>query len=124
MAPGIHGILLIITGILHSIFTLFPFIYGHQWRTFIQSGLWKSVHLGKDREMAAFWFGIAGSLMNALGLCVYELEMAGLHLPASIGLAMLSISLLGALMSPKSGFTFLLVPQSIFYLVTSMFGSG
>lgn len=116
---GLHGILLILTGVIHIVFGLMPAIYGSQWKAFLTSGMLNTVWVDNDKNMAAFWFVIFGPIMIALGVAVYELETQFSVLPMSVGWVLLGLSVLGAIMSPKSGFTLLLIPQSIFYLYSA-----
>ena len=117
---GIHGLLLMTTAIVHVAFGLMPKIYGAEWRSFAQKKFWRSVWIENDRNMAAFWFVIFGPVLFLAGLSIYEIETAGLDLPASIGWTLLTVSTVGAIMSPKSGFAALLLPQAIFYLYAAM----
>lgn len=116
---GLHGILLILTGVIHIAFGLMPAIYGSQWKQFLNLRIFNTVWVNNDKNMAAFWFVIFGPIMIALGLAVYELETQFSILPMSVGWALLSISILGSIMTPKSGFTVLLIPQSVFYLLSA-----
>jgi len=117
---GIHGILLVFTGILHIMFGFMPVVYQREWQWFVRYKLWSQVGLENDRAMAAFWFVVAGPFMIMIGLLLYELETAGLDLPLSFGILFFLISGIGAIMSPRSGFTLLLLPQSIYYLVDAL----
>lgn len=117
---GIHGILLMATGIVHVVFGLLPINYGNDWKGYLFAGVWNTVSLENDRSMAAFWFVMAGLLMFLVGLAIYEIERRANILPLSIGCVFLGITLLGCLMAPKSGFTFLLLPQALFYLYVSL----
>jgi hypothetical protein len=113
---GIHGILLISTAVLHVVFGLLPLVYGADWKKYIRSGLLNSVQIDNDRSMAAFWFVIFGPVLFLAGLAIYELETQLGVLPASLGWVLLIFSVIGSLVTPKSGFTVLLLPQVIYYL--------
>jgi len=113
---GIHGFLLMATAIIHVSFGLLPKVYGSEWRRFAEAKFWRSILLDNDKNMAAFWFVAFGPVIFLAGLAIYELEAGGLALPASIGWTLLAIAAVGAVMSPKSGFTVFLLPQAIFYL--------
>jgi hypothetical protein len=117
---GIHGILLVFSGFLHIMFGFMPVVYQREWQWFVRYKLWSQVSLENDRAMAAFWFVIAGPFMIMMGLLLYELESAGLNLPLSFGIMFLLVSCIGSFMSPRSGFTLLLLPQSIYYLVDAL----
>ncbi len=107
------------TAVLHTAFGLLPKIYGEEWSEFSRLRLWKSVSIANDRNMAAFWFVIFGPTLFLAGLAIYEIEMAGIGLPRSFGWTLLGVSAVGSVMCPKSGFTILLLPQAIYYLVSS-----
>ncbi len=53
---GIHGVLLMATGMIHMIFGLLPFTYLHDWQKLFVLGLWDTVSKNDDRAMAAFCF--------------------------------------------------------------------
>ena len=72
-----------------------------------------------DRKMAAFWFVIAGPLFFMMGMLVYFIEVSGLALPISFGGVMIAVALIGSIMSNKSGFTILLLPQAVYYLLAA-----
>ena len=112
---GIHGILLMGTGVIHILYGLLPMAYQKDWYEFYQKKFWNLVTITSDRKMAAFWFVIAGPFMFLTGLILYELEIQG-FMPLSVGWVFLTISLTGAIMAPKSGFTIFLLPQALFYL--------
>ena len=114
---GIHGVLLIATGILHTLVTFTPILYSRKWLQFLKNGLFREVRANNEESMAAFWFMIAGPLMIFAGMNLYFLELLSGAIPSSIGICLLGISILGAIMMPKSGFTLLLLPQAIFLLV-------
>lgn len=117
---GIHGILLILTGMIHIVYGLLPHTYLHDWQKFFIAGLWDTVSTNNDKGMAAFWFIIAGLLMLLVGLAIFEIEKLKSVLPLSIGIAFFAITALGCIMAPKSGFTLFLLPQSIFYFYSSL----
>ena len=116
MIVGLHGILLIATGVIHIVFGLFPIVYLNDWTKFFKKGFWNQVLLNDDRSMAAFWFLIAGPLFITLGLAIYEFEIRKMPLPISVGCGLFAVGLVGAVMSPKSGFTVFILPQALFYL--------
>ena len=117
---GIHGVLLMLTGVIHIVFGLLPFMYFTDWQRFFMAGLWNTVSRDSDRGMAAFWFVIAGLLMFLIGLAIFEIERRTAILPLSIGLVFLGMTLFGCVMAPKSGFTLLLLPQAVFYLYSCL----
>lgn len=114
---GIHGILLIATGLLHVVFGFSRPNYQREWSSFFQHRLWNTVSIGKDKDMAAFWFVICGPFMALCGIALYELEVRGIT-SSLFGWIFLGMSILGAIMTPKSGFTALLIPQALFYLAS------
>ncbi|MBI1860390.1 MAG: hypothetical protein HYR96_05680 [Deltaproteobacteria bacterium] len=113
---GLHGILLIATGVVHIAFALSPAVYWKDWIGFSKRTFWNQVLITSDRSMAAFWFLLAGPLFVLLGMAIYEIEMSGGPLPKSIGVGLLMLGVGGAFMSPKSGFTVFILPQALFYL--------
>ena len=116
---GLHGILLIATGVFHIIFALLPILYLKEWTAFFTNKFWNQITGSNDRKMAAFWFLIAGPLMVLMGMAIYEIELRLIPLPLPLGWGMFAFASFGTIMSPKSGFTFLLLPQSIFYLFSA-----
>ena len=117
--PEIHGILLMATGAIHVLFGLLPMTYKTDWKKFVQSGLWNTVTIKNDRDAAAFWFVTGGILLFLMGMTLYELEAQVAALSISIGWGLLLLGFLGAVMTPKSGFTLFIVPQAILYLCSA-----
>jgi hypothetical protein len=116
---GLHGILLMATGFLHVVFALMPVAYQKDWTEFWKKRLWNQVLINDDRKMAAFWFLIAGPLFFIIGHLIYTIEVQGLPLPISVGWMLFAVGTLGATMSHKSGFTVLILPQAIYYLLSA-----
>ena len=65
--------------------------------------------LHMDKELA-FWFFIWGVLTILLGQVANWLESKGTRLPASIGWQLLVVNLVAAILIPKGGFWFVLIP--------------
>lgn len=63
-----------------------------------------------DKELA-FWFFIWGVLTILIGQVANWAETKGTRLPASIGWQLLAINLAAALLIPKGGFWFMLLPS-------------
>jgi hypothetical protein len=62
-----------------------------------------------DKELA-FWFFIWGVLTILLGQVSNWLESKGMGLPASIGWQLIVVNLAAAILIPKGGFWFVLIP--------------
>ncbi len=117
---GIHGGIMMATGLVHVLFGLMPLVYGRDWLRFYQNSFSNVVTVENDRAMAAFWFVMTGPMFVIIGALIFSMESQGLPLPAVVGWMLLAVSLLGAVMSHKSGFTVLLLPQTIFYLFSAL----
>ena len=63
-----------------------------------------------DKELA-FWFFIWGVLTILIGQVVNWAETKGTRLPASIGWQLFAINLAAAILIPKGGFWFMLIPS-------------
>src|SRR3989338_7410845 len=116
---GLHGILLMATGTIHLVFGLMPNAYQRDWSEFMRKKFWNQIVIVNDRKMAAFWFLFAGLLFFIIGYLIYTLEVQGLALPISVGWMIFAVGVLGSIMSHKSGFTVLILPQAIYYLISA-----
>lgn len=117
---GIHGIFLMATGLLHVLVSLTPKAYLKDWSEIKKQNFWKQVTLQDDRRMAAFWFLFGGPLFFVIGYLIYFIEMQGIPMPAAFGWMLLGLGVFGSILTPKSGFTILVLPQAIFYLMSAM----
>jgi hypothetical protein len=125
----IHGKLLIYTGILHTLFSFIPGIFGEQLVSFakhgffnISKGLFEFSLFGGDMRydvFAAFWFFYIGPVIIFIGILIDHIELIVTYIPRKIIVSFFIISLIGAFMIPISGMTIFLLPQSIYmYLRT------
>ncbi|HYC84735.1 MAG TPA: DUF6463 family protein [Chryseosolibacter sp.] len=107
------GNLLIATGILHN---TIGFVMG--WSVLVgiaKSGFVNSINNEMDRN-AIFWFLFAGFLMMMLGKLMQDYLKIESHLPRTLGIGMLVLSVIGCVMMPVSGF-WLVVPQAVLILL-------
>ncbi len=123
-AKGIHGLLLIITGIAHSLFAVLPAAFGKQFAVFsntlffnIDTGLMDFPLFGGKQDfesLCAFFFFYAGPMYIVFGLAVYHLEKSVWEIPVSVSLGFLLYAVIGAYMVPLSGMTLFLLPQAVY----------
>ena len=77
--------------------------FGSIYREMLLNGLYNSVTSAKTG--LAVWFVLFGFLLLIIGMLISAIEKNGLlKFPASIGYALLFVSLLGILLMPVSGF--------------------
>ena len=77
--------------------------FGSIYREMLLNGLYNSVTSAKTG--LAVWFVLFGFLLLIIGMLISAIEKNGLlKVPASIGYALLFVSLLGILLMPVSGF--------------------
>lgn len=126
----IHGVLLIITGIVHTICAVLPGIFGKQYVEFSKKGFF-SISNGvlsfpllngiMDYEVfAAFWFFYAGHLLIVCGLLFDYIEKLQNCIPLYLSISLTTVVIIGSYMIPLSGMTFLLIPQCVYMLIRSL----
>jgi len=95
------GLLLIYTGILHTLVGLF--LGKNVFWDMIKSGLVNSVDSQYDRRFG-FWFLICGFLIIFLGQMVNQyIKRTRKPAPASLGYSLLIMAIIGCIMVPLSG---------------------
>jgi hypothetical protein len=84
------------------------------YRGLLERGLFNTVT--SEKAGMAVWFGLGGLLLFIVGMLVSALEKQGLRVPVPAGLALLSLTLIGVVLMPVSGF-WLMIPAiiAIFY---------
>jgi hypothetical protein len=122
-----NGIILIIIGIMHTQFALSGDAFGKQFHEFSKSYFYKISEGTKELPIvacpkcfethAAFWFFYFGILIMPLGFLVHSIEMRYKILPNSFTISYLVVVLIGCYMIPRSGMTFIMLPQAVFMLV-------
>ena len=122
----IHGRLLIVTGIIHTLAALIPGIFGAQFLQFskvyffsISPGLAAFPLFGgfiNYETFAAFWFFYCGPLLILYGQVIDILEKFHVGINLNVSIPFLIVTLIGVYMIPFSGMTFLLLPQA-FYMI-------
>ncbi|MEJ2610958.1 MAG: DUF6463 family protein [Candidatus Thiodiazotropha sp.] len=107
---------LIGVSVIHTVFAFA--LFGNVLLSIIQKGLFDSV--GSDPMVGAVaWFVLFGILLFILGQALWELEhaMEGM-LPRSLGWSLLTLTILGVVLMPASGF-WLAFPPAIAILTRS-----
>lgn len=123
----IHGILLVITGAIHTICAVSPGVFGKQFVRFSQTRFF-SISDGilsfpllngiMDYEVfAAFWFFYAGPIFILCGLLFDYIEKVQRHIPLYLSVSLTIVVVIGCYMIPLSGMTFLLIPQCVYMLI-------
>ena len=110
------GILLIATGILHTIVAIAMGI--DVYAEMIKDGLFNSV---KEDPMKGFvfWFFICGLLIILLGYVTHDyIKKTQSPIPTSIGYSILLLSILGCIVEPISGFG-LFIPQALIIIFSN-----
>ena len=92
--------------------------YGGTYRELAASGFYNSVK--SEKTGLAVWFALFGVILFVVGMLISTLEKHGLQASQSLGVALLSLTLIGVLLMPVSGF-WLMFPAifGIFYRHTS-----
>ncbi len=104
------GLLLILTGLLHTIVGLFG--YMEQLQPIIADGLWNTVGEGQWERATAFWFMMFGFMLIFLGYTAdWLMKKRGIAPPAAFGWMLLVVCLAGVVVMPVSGF-WLGLPQA------------
>ncbi|WP_169082398.1 DUF6463 family protein [Paenibacillus sp. PL91] len=113
MVSGIKrqiGLLLMLTGLLHTAVGLF--VFTKQLLPIAAEGVWNTVKEGQWERETAFWFMMFGFLLLLLGYLVnWLLKKKGISPPAAFGWLLLILSLIGSIAMPVSGF-WLALPQA------------
>ncbi len=122
-----NGKILILFGIIHSLFGISPIVFARQFIGFankfffkISEGLLESPLLSGQmnyENFAAFWFFYFGLLLIPIGILVNYVENVHGQIPKNFIWAYIIVVLIGVFMVPFSGMTFLMLPHSIFMLV-------
>ena len=122
----IHGKILMATGVIHCAVAA-PTIYGESWRQFMEKGLFNvsphtwtnnfTISFSDITAEAAVWFFVGGVLFSIIGQLMHILESKVAKPPTFVGWELLAIGVVFAWMLPKSGFTFLVIPQAIYLLI-------
>lgn len=106
------GILLIVTGCLH---TLIGLIDGYPLLgDMLQEGVVGTATASVERQML-FWFLVTGFVIILTGVLALGYTVA---LPASFGWGLLLLSVVGALVLGPSGFL-LIIPQAVYMLIVA-----
>ena len=96
------GVWLIVVSIVHLLVAVA--LYGDHYQRFAEAGILFSAT--SDADKLALWFAAAAPMMFAIGRCILDLPKP--HV--SVGVALGFVAIAGALLSPVSGFWFLLPP--------------
>ena len=98
---------IILIGILHTVFGLVGF--SDTLIVLFGEGIINTVNGQPDREMA-FWFLFFGFSLMVFGALVDWCESKEIKLPPAIGWGLLTISILGVMFMPASGFWVVIIP--------------
>ncbi len=125
-----NGKIVILIGIIHTVSTLMPFVYGKQFLNFgqqfffnINAGFLEMGQLDYE-TFAAFWCFFFGLLLFPLGVLLDYVEKKGMQIPRQFIWSYLVVILLGVYMIPLSGFTVFLLPHAVYMLVKYGKGKG
>jgi len=99
---------IIVIGLLHTVFGLVGF--RNTLAVLFGEGIINTVNGQPDREMA-FWFIFFGFSMIVFGALVDWCESKEIKLPPTIGWGLLTISIIGVLFMPVSGFWVVIIPS-------------
>ena len=120
-----NGKIIIAIGIIHTLFTISPAIYGKQFFGFAQQFFFK-INDGflasgpVDYEtFAAFWCFFFGILFFPLGILLDYVEKCGDKIPMPFIVSYLIVTLMGVYMIPLGGFTIFMLPHVIYLLIKS-----
>jgi hypothetical protein len=95
-------------GLLHTVFGLIAF--RDILAVWLREGIMNTVNGQPDREMA-FWFIFCGFFMLIFGALIDCCESKGVELPLVLGWGLLTISLIGVMFMPVSGFWLFIIPS-------------
>ena len=108
------GLLLIITGILHTIVALL--LNGKIYLEIIQDGLFNALGDDYSRQFT-FWFFVCGVFLIFFGQTLhYYQKREQKPAPLSLGYSMLIFSIFGCIIVPISGF-WLFIPQALIIII-------
>ncbi len=123
-----NGKILILTGLMHSLFGVLPIAYGKQFNRFSKSFFFKiSNGLSEfpllngqmnHETFSAFWFFYFGLIIISLGVLIRSIEKQNLQLPLGFIWSYLIVTSIGVYMVPFSGMTIFMLPHAIFMLLT------
>lgn len=99
---------IIIIGILHTVFGLIGF--RDILAVLLGEGIINTVNGQPDREMA-FWFIFFGFSTMVFGALIDWCESKEIKLPPAIGWGLLTMSVIGVLLMPASGFWVVMIPS-------------
>ncbi|MDQ3755045.1 MAG: DUF6463 family protein [Acidobacteriota bacterium] len=99
---------IVLIGLLHTVFGLIGF--RNTLAALIGEGIINTVNGQPDREMA-FWFICCGFLMIVFGALIDWCESKEIKLPPAIGWGLLTISIIGVMFMPDSGFWLFIIPS-------------
>jgi len=95
-------------GLLHTVFGLVGF--RNILAMLLREGIFNTVNGQPDREMA-FWFIFFGFLLIVFGALIDWCESKGIKLPLFLGWGLLTITIIGVMLMPVSGFWLVIVPS-------------
>ncbi len=95
-------------GLLHTVFGLVGF--RNILAMLLRDGIFNTVNGQPDREMA-FWFIFFGFLLIVFGALIDWCESKGIKLPPFLGWGLLTITIIGVMLMPVSGFWLLIIPS-------------
>jgi hypothetical protein len=107
------GILLILTGILHTIVAIIIGIQVGVYEDIVKDGLINAISTGGLGRELALWFLVCGIFIIFFGQILhYYIKREQKPAPLFLGYNLLILSILGGLMEPVSGF-WIFVPQAL-----------
>ena len=107
------GYLLVVTGVVHLLYGLW--LFRDPLAGIAADGFSAALGQKPDRRLA-FWFLFAGPMIWIVGQLVLWTEARGLRPPGWLGWQLLSLSLVGLALKPRSGFWLALVPAALLVL--------
>lgn len=121
-----NGNILIFIGFAHSILGISPLAFGQQFARFgdqffinVSGGILEFPFLNGNMNyetMTAFWFFYFGLLLVLLGVLVKYIESIERALPMFFVWGYLVFVLIGVIMIPFSGMTFIMLPHAIYMI--------
>ena len=120
-----NGKIVILIGIIHSLMTVSPFVYGKQFGQFARRSFFNIndgfLTIGQlDYEtFAAFWCLFFGIMLFPLGILLDYIEKKNINIPRQFIWSYLVTTLIGVYMIPLSGFTIFLLPHAVYMLIKS-----
>ena len=111
------GLMLLYTGILHTIIALFNFEVFMD--IFRENGFFNAIAGDNFLHQSAFWFLICGIFLIPFGQTLhYYQKREQKPAPLSLGYSLLIISILGCIIMPVSGF-WLFLPQALIIIIAN-----